>query len=219
MSKKTEVGVIGLGKFGHVLAASLKGHGHIVVGIDNGEGKIKRAQEVLDHVYQADATDKTALEQIGAQDLDHVVVSTGNSMEASILVALNLKELGVRSIWVKAISQEHTKILKRLGVDHVIFPEHDVARQVANRIAIPGIMDYLSLGEEIIIRELEVTRWEGKNLRDLQLPTRYQVQVVAMKRVAEQGYNFVPSADRLLQKGDVLVLLGNRADVLKASQQ
>ena len=219
MARKIEVGVVGLGKFGFALAEAVKELGHVAVGVDAEEAMVRRAQIVLDQVFQADGTDKTALEQLGFQNLDYVVVSIGKSMEASILVALNLQELGVKNIWVKAISPEHEKVLKRLGVHFVVFPEQFVARQLAHRMAVPGILDYLPLGEGVLVQEIKVTHWAGKTLRDLNLPATHRVQVVAVKREGETRFSFVPKPDQVLDKGDTLVLLGHADDVLEVSNE
>lgn len=217
MSKRIEVGIVGLGKFGFSLGEALAELGHDVVGVDMDGGRVRHAQEKLTQVFQADGTDQKALEQLGFKEFDYVVVSIGRSMEASILVALNLQELGVKNIWVKAISPEHEKVLKRLGVDFVVFPEQFVARQLAHRLAVPGLLDYLALGEGVLVREVEVDKWSGKSLRELQLPSTHRAQVVAWKRTGERKFSFVPSADVALEKGDVLVVLGDAEDVIKVT--
>lgn len=217
MARKMEIGVIGLGKFGGALAGALTDLGQDVLGMDMNEKNVRKARDVLSQVYQADGTDKTALEQLGFKEMDHVVVSIGNSMEASILVVLNLQDLGVKKIWVKAVSSQHEKVLQRLGVDVVVFPEEFVAKQIAHRLAVPGIMDYLGLGEDVLTRELQVNGWEGKTLRDIDLTNRHQVQVVAIKYNGEETFTFVPNANRGLEHGDVLVVLGKAENVLKLS--
>ena len=218
MAKKLEVGIIGLGKFGFALAQRLVELGHSVVGVDGDERAIRRAQSILAQVYQADAEDKEALEQLGFKDLDHVIVSVGHSMEASILVAMNLQELKVPKVWVKAMSEEHQKVLDRLGVDMVVFPEQYVARQLAYRLAVPGLLDYLALGEGIMVREVKVDKWAGQTLRDLNLPSTHNIQVVAVKSSGAEEFSFVPRADVPLKEGDVLVLLGKSENVLEATQ-
>ncbi|MGE4292171.1 MAG: TrkA family potassium uptake protein [Desulfovibrio sp.] len=217
MSKRIEVGIVGLGKFGFSLGEALAELGHDVVGVDMDGARVRHAQEKLTQVFQADGTDKKALEQLGFKDFDYVVVSIGRSMEASILVALNLQDLGVSNIWVKAVSPEHEKVLKRLGVDFVVFPEQFVARQLAHRLAVPGLLDYLALGEGVLVREVVVDKWSGKNLRELKLPVNHRAQVVAWKRLGERRFSFVPSADEALNKGDVLVVLGDAEDVIKVT--
>jgi len=215
MSDKIEVGVVGLGKFGQAFAKAFQEKGHTVVGVDRSECNVRRAQDDLSQAFQADGTDKAALEQVGFKELDQVVVSTGKSMEASILVVLNLQELGVKKIWVKAVSSEHEKVLKRLGVHFVVFPERFVAQQIAHRMAVPGLLDYLGIGEDVVVREVQVSQWEGKTLRELDLTNRFNVQVVAFRAKDQKALSFVPRADVVLASGDTLVILGRGDDVLK----
>lgn len=215
MGSKLEIGVVGLGKFGFAFGQALQEKGHSVVGVDKIDSNIRRAQDELTQVFQADGTDKAALEQLGFKELDQVLVSTGKSMEASILVVLNLQELGVKRIWVKAVSAEHEKVLKRLGVHFVVFPERFVAQQIAHRIAVPGLLDYLQLGEDVVVREIKVDKWSGKSLRSLDLTNEYGVQVVAVRRASDKEFSFVPRADEELNAGDMLAILGRSEDVLR----
>jgi trk system potassium uptake protein TrkA len=207
MAKK-EVGVVGLGKFGFALAEKLADLGHRVVGVDRSEARVKNAQGVLDQVFQADATDATALKQLGFGDLSHVAVSIGQSMEASILITLNLKELGCEQVWVKAVSEQHQKVLDKLGADLVVFPERFVAQQLAHRLAVPGLTAYLPLESDVVLQEISVDKWAGKSLRDLDLRRKSGLQVVAVRRHGSGSLQFVPDADRPLEAGDTLVALG-----------
>lgn len=207
MAKK-EIGVIGLGKFGFGMAKTLVELGDSVIGVDISDSNVKRAQEILSQVYVADGRDKGALKQLGFGDLPHVVVSIGDSLEASVLITLNLKELAVPQVWVKALSEDHEKILYRLGADYVVFPERYVANQLAHRIAVPGLLNYFSLGGGIVLQELTVDKWADHPLMELDLPKKHDVQIVAVKRTGENGFSFVPRADTVLRKGDVVVVIG-----------
>lgn len=215
MAGKKEIGVIGLGKFGFSLARALTDLGHAVVGVDKSADNVRKAQDIMAQVYQADATDEKMLVQTGFGDLDKVVVSTGESMEASILVVLNLQAIGLKNIWVKAISEEHERVLYKLGVPFVVFPEAFVAFQLAHRIAMPGIQEYFGMGKDVVTREIIVDGWSGKTLRDLNLTNTYSVQVVAFRNVGDADFHFVPQADRPLEAGDVLVLLGKTKNVMQ----
>jgi len=206
---KNEIGVIGLGKFGFSLAVKAKELGQKVIGVDGSEARVRHVKDALSHVYHADATDKAALEQLGFQDLSHVVVSIGHSMEASILITLNLKEIGVESVWVKALSSEHEKVLYKIGADLVVFPERYVAMQLAHRLSVPGMLQYLPLGGNIVLQELTVDKWAGQTLRQLDLTNRCQVQVVAVKTGGARELSFIPTANTILEKGDVVVVLGS----------
>jgi trk system potassium uptake protein TrkA len=210
-----EFGVVGLGKFGLSLARSLMTHGQKVVGVDNDPDKVKTAAEVLTQAYQAEAVDKTALEQLGFGELQEVIVSTGHNMEASILITLFLKELGCKSVTVKAMSRDHEKVLIKVGANAVIFPERYAAEQLAAKLAVPGLIDYLPLGTNVILKELTVEKWAGKSLRDLDLTNSFGIQVVAVKGLEDKQFVFVPSADTPLQKGDILAVIGRGEKLLE----
>lgn len=215
MAHTKEVGVIGLGKFGLAIATALTELGIKVVGVDINREYVRRAQDVLAHVFEADATDEKALSQMGFQDLERVIVSTGDSMEASILVVLNLQTVGVKNIWVKAVSEAHERVLYKLGVPFVVFPEAFVAFQLAHRLASPGLHEYFGLGKDVATREIVVDEWTGKTLRELDLTNTYHVQVIAFRQAGESEFQFVPRADRKLVEGDVLVLLGKTENVIE----
>ena len=107
MAQKPQVGVIGLGKFGYTFGMAMLNFGHKVLGIDREPENIQRAQKVFTQVFQADATQKQALEQMGVADMTHVLVSVGNSIAASTMISMYLKELGIKNVWVKAITEDH----------------------------------------------------------------------------------------------------------------
>ena len=215
VEEKLDVGVIGLGKFGLELALTLSELGHNVVGLDGNEERVRMAQDDLATVYRGNATDIAVLRQLRFEDMDPVIVSVGDSMEASLLIVLALQELGVRNIHVKANSLEYQKILNRLGVSHVIMPQHEIAVQFAHRLGTPGMLDVLPLGDGVLVRELIVEAWDGKTLHDLSLPTKHRVIVLALRAKGGQHYHFVPAPDQPLSSGDRMVVLGQIEHVLK----
>lgn len=214
MRKQLEIGVIGLGKFGLQLARTLVSLGHKVVGVDMSETRTHQAQDSIDQVYRADASDMNVLRQLRFQDLDCAVVSVGQSMETSLTVILNLQDLHLPRIWVKAVNLEHRKILKRLGVHEAIVPEHDVATLTAHRLDNPGMLDLIPQYGGILLQECPVHHWAGKNLMDLDLMNRNAVLVLAVRKESEQIWQFVPRAHTLLAKGDTLMLVGKQENIL-----
>jgi len=212
-----EFAIIGLGKFGSVLARSLYAKGQTVIGVDSDADKVRLASEFVTQAYQAEATDKIALQQLGLSDCDEVIVSTGHSMEASILITLFLKEMQCRRVIVKAVSEDHERILRKIGADEVVFPEGYAAQQLAAQLAVPGFLDYLPLGQDVVLRQVAVQAWTGKCLVDLDLTNRLGIQVVAIRKAGEGEFSFVPKPREPLQEGDVLACLG-RAQVLDQLQ-
>lgn len=205
---KKQIGIIGLGKFGLEFGKQLISYGHEVLGIDPNPEKVKAAQRILTQVFEADAMNKEALEQIRIHDLEYVLVSVGDAIAESVMISLYLKELQVQKVFAKAIHRDHEKLLYKIGVDEVIIPEFMAAKQVASRIAIPGFIEFLPFDRTMVVKELVIDKWAGKNLKELELTRKYSIQVIAVQRKEEQQYRYVPNADYAFQKGDVLVAVG-----------
>jgi trk system potassium uptake protein TrkA len=209
MAMKPQIGVIGLGKFGYKFGMTLLNLGHNVLGIDVQKENINKARTTFTLVFEADATQKQALEQIGVSDMTHVLVSVGNSIAASTMISMYLKELAVPNVWVKAIHDDHAKLLKKVGVDEVIVPEHMAAEQLAYRIDMPGLIEKLTFDPEMVIREMAIEKPTQKTLREIDLTNRYGSQIIAIKRQGESKYKFIPRADDKLSRGDKIIVIGD----------
>ncbi len=215
MNKFVQVGIIGLGKFGLEFGKNLARLDVNILGIDTSENNIKRAKHIFTQVYRANAADKDALMQIGVGDLSHVLVSVGDSIAASAMISMYLKELGVPVVWVKAIHDDHAKLLRKIGVDDVFIPESMAARQLANRTTIPGFIDYFPFNDEIVVKEIIINNWAGQSLRDLDLTNKWRMQVIAVKKNGGKDYVFIPTANEKLATDDVLVIIGEIDNLAK----
>jgi trk system potassium uptake protein TrkA len=212
---KLQIGIVGLGKFGLKFGQSLVALGHEVLGVETDPEKVKNAQHILTQVFQTDAMSREALEQIRIQDLEHVLVSVGDSIAASIMISMYLKELGVAKVWAKAINKDHEKLLYKIGVDEVVIPEFMAAKQIASRIAMPGFIEYLSFDRSMAVKEFTIKRWAGKNLKELNLTNSFGIQVIAVRRNGDKKYEYIPKADELFQEGDNFVAIGKIAQMGK----
>ncbi|HYN05354.1 MAG TPA: TrkA family potassium uptake protein [Vicinamibacteria bacterium] len=204
--------VIGLGKFGATVVRSLHERGHEVVAIDQDRSRVQEVRDACTQAIEASCTDQDTLRALGLQDADAVVVSLGERMDASILVTLYLKELGIREIVVKAVSEDHGKILHLIGATEIVHPERDTARRVARGLGLRSIVEYLPLAADSSLVEVHIpAEFAGKTLAELEIRKRYQVLVVAIKRA--DALIIATGGDERLQPGDVLVLVGRDDDL------
>lgn len=206
--KSKSIAIIGLGKFGMALGRALIDLDNEVIGVDSDLSRVNLAKDVLSQVYQADAADLDALKQLRVSDADYVVVGVGSSLEASTLISLHLKELGTNSVWVKAVSEDHEKILYKIGVEYVIFPERTAAEQLAHRLSIPGFVDVLPYWKGLVIQELSVDKWDGMTLREIDMTNKYGVQVVGIGKKNQKQLTLLPRADTRLSKDDIILVIG-----------
>jgi trk system potassium uptake protein TrkA len=212
--KRRQFGVIGLGRFGSAMATTLVELGHDVIGVDGNEARVQELADVVTHALQIDATDEKALRAAGIQDVDVAVVSIGENIESSLLVVMQLRELGVKTIVAKAVTALHGRILEKLGVSRVIFPEREMAIRLAHSLVLPNVIDYIELSREFSIVELPAPEsFVGRSLKELELRPRLGLTLVAIKR-REAGSdrvvtNISPAAGEKIQRGDVLAVLGS----------
>ncbi len=209
---KKQIGVIGLGKFGLKIGKTLFALKHEVLGIDCDDQRVNLARKHFTEVFQADAMNIEALRQMRIQDLQHVVVSVGNSISVSAMVTMYLKELGVKKVWAKAVNSNHEKLLYKIGADHVIIPEYMAAKQVANKIIIPGFIEFLPFDPSMAVKELVVDKWKGKCLRELDLTNRFRIQVIAICSQKGGDWYYIPKADYVFEKDDKVIAIGRMED-------
>jgi trk system potassium uptake protein TrkA len=221
--------VIGLGRFGYSVAETLIKKGYEVLAIDTDEAKIEAVSDFATYAVQCDATDMKALKAVSTQNVDVAVVSIGEDIEASILIVMTLKEMGIGQIIAKAVTPIHGRILMNLGVTEVIFPERDAAIRLAHRLIAPNVLEYLELSPGYSIEEIAVpSKMAGKKLKESQIRTLFGVNVIAMKKKVtrmvkgtvktEEVFNVSPSAEDILEKGAVLVLVGREEDLERFSK-
>lgn len=138
--------VIGLGAFGGTVALELARFGNHVLGIDLDERRVSPMASALTGAVILDTTDELALREAGLENYDVALVAIGDDIEASILSTMNLRVLGVETIWAKAASKTHHRILSKVGADRVILPEQEMGRHIAQMLNNPAVQDYVSLG-------------------------------------------------------------------------
>ncbi|HVF20289.1 MAG TPA: TrkA family potassium uptake protein [Mycobacteriales bacterium] len=205
--------VLGLGRFGRSLALELLASGTEVLGVDDDEGIVQELSTSLTHVVRADTTSEQALRQLGVPEFDRAVVAIGSHIEASLLTASLLKTLGVQTVWAKAISEAHGRILEQLGVDHVVYPEHDMGRRVAHLVK-GGLLDFIQFEPDFaMVKTAPPALLLGKPLSETRVRREHSVTVVGVKK---PGGSFGhATGETVVEPGDLLIVSGIPAAVEK----
>ncbi|MCA9972274.1 MAG: TrkA family potassium uptake protein [Anaerolineales bacterium] len=205
-----EFAVIGLGRFGSSLALTLEEHGHTVLGIDHDPAVVQAIAHQLTQAVVLDATNEEALKLVDIGAFDTAVVAIGADFENNLLTTVALKNLGLQRVITKAMTERQADILRRVGADRVIRPEHDAGRRLAQELSAPSVLERLPLGPAHSVLELVVPEplaWQS--LAQLDLRNRHGITVLVVKR----GDNLLvaPPADCIFQQDDILVVLGSNA--------
>jgi trk system potassium uptake protein TrkA len=211
--------VVGLGNFGSSVAEALHAQGHDVIAIDVDEDAVDRIAPHVSRAAVGDGRSATALERAGATDADVGIVSTGDDITASILSTLALRDHGVSEIYVKVVSTDHARVMAKIGVTETIFPERESGLRLATRVSSRGILNYVHLGAGFSVQEMAVPEsWIGRSLRELGLPRRYRISVLAVHDVLLDEMILVPEPDARLKESDTLVVAGSDEDLAKAAR-
>jgi trk system potassium uptake protein len=205
--------VIGLGRFGTSIAKTLYSLGNEVLAIDPDEEIVQEISDSVTHAVQADGTDESALRSLGIRNFDVAVVTIGADVQSSVMVTLLVKELGVKYVVAKAVNELHAKLLYKIGADRVVFPERDMGIRVAHNLCSSNILDYIELSPDYSIMEVTaIEEWQGKTLKELNMRSKYGINVMAVKR--DNDINISPKADDVIRSGDVLVVIGGTEDLM-----
>lgn len=210
-----QIAILGLGRFGRALARTLVEMGHDVMGVDANEAVVEKMAPVLTNCVQADVMDEQTLLSLGVTNFDIVVVGIGNSdMQASIFTTLMLKEMGVEHVVCKVSSNKHARILLKLGADRVVYPEQDMGMRFAHSIAQSDVLEFIELSEEYSMMEINAPKYLiGKSLKESDVRSKYNINIVAIKRGKKIMVN--PSPDAVLEQGDVLLAIGETKALTK----
>jgi trk system potassium uptake protein TrkA len=206
--------MLGMGSFGTALATKLAANGCRVTGVD---GRRERLEGVKNEIHEAvigDATDREVLENLPIKDATAVFISLGENISQSLLATLHVKELGARNVIVKGVTKEHGKILEHLGVDRVVFPEEEVARELADRMTWPNVLDYLPIDPEYSVAEVAMpSSLSGKTLAEANLRSRIGVHVMGLKDVMKGKFEMFPDGKTKLLEDQVLLVVGRETEI------
>ncbi len=204
--------VLGLGRFGTSVARTLCEQGQEVLAVDADENLVEAIAPHVTQAMQLDATDEEALSSLDVQHFDAAIVSIGQNTRDSILVSVLLKELGVPYLVAKANDDLHAKVLRKIGVDRVVFPERDMGARLARSMLAPNVLEWMELGGDHQLIEIRVpAKWVGSSLIGLNVRRRYGVNILAIHR----GERFLasPAPDMPFESGDTLLVMGRSDDI------
>lgn len=201
--------VIGLGRFGSAVAATLDSLGREVLAVETNPTIVRQWSGRIPLV-EADATDMEALEQLGATDFGTAVVGVASSLEASVLITGNLVDLDTPQIWAKAISRPHGRILRRIGAHHVVYPEFDAGQRAAHLVS-GRMLDYIEMEKNgfTIVKMRPPAELHGFTIGESRVRTRYGVTIFGLMSPGEPFEYATP--DTLVSPDDVLVVGGDAA--------
>lgn len=237
---KRRIAVIGLGTFGMEIARQLATMGTDVIAIDKDPTVVQEISDLVEHAAVCDVNDRDSLRELGVDECDVAVLALRGHLDASVLAVLVLQELGVKEIVAQAVSEDHRRVLRRIGATRVIFPDKDMAERTAQMLITPDLLDYVTLAPGYGMSEIEVPDpFAGKTIIQVNVRQEFGVNIAAIrnkvdtpaspKSSAEEreaaeplsshptarshGLPFVPPPNYEFKHGDLLICLGRTEDL------
>lgn len=211
---KQNYAVIGLGRFGGSICRTLIEAGQEVLAIDTNEDRVNEYMNIATHAVVGNAQDEMVLKSLGIRNFDHVIVAIGEDIQASILVTLMVKEMGVPNILAKAQNEYHARVLEKVGADRVVHPERDMGIRIGHNLVSKNILDFIELSDEFSLAEIRVTnpKFFNQTLLTLNIRQKYGLTVVAIRR-ADTKVVVSPAANEVVLENDNLLVIGEAEDV------
>lgn len=200
--------VLGLGRFGSQVATKLFESGIYVTVVDKNYDKVEKIASYVSNAVQADIREEQALKSLGISNYDVAIVATGTDLESSIEAILICKDSGVEKVIAKAKSLVHARILKKIGVDQIVFPELDTGERLARSIAGSNLLELIDISSDYSLIEVKAHEdWIGKSLVELDFRNKYKMTVIGAKRDKKMDMDLRPNF--VIEEGDVIFIIGS----------
>ena len=209
--------VIGLGRFGMAVAKALAKYDCDVLAVDKSSSLVDEVAPYVTHAATVNAIEKESLIELGINNFDTAIISIGDDLESSIMIALVLKELEVPYIIAKSRDEMHTRLLTMIGVDKVIQPERDMATRVVEGLMHKNLVERMEFSKDYSIVELKPHEaWKGKKLSELALRAKYSINIICVKKDST-GETLFPKADYVIGDNDNLMVIAPNKELDKMS--
>ena len=214
MSIKKSYAVFGLGRYGTAVAKELIKNGAEVLAVDINEEVVNNAIAEIPYCKCADVTNEDVIKHLGISNMDVVIITMADSLEASVMATMLCKEAGVNTVVAKCSNEMNSKLLSKVGADRVVLPESESGRRLAKNLLNHGFADILELSKDVSLIELDIRpEWVGKNLLQLNLRQKYSINVVAIIQDNDVQVNIDPQ--KPLEASMKLIVIGNTSKLSK----
>lgn len=210
--KKQQYIVFGLNRFGASVARTLAAAGIDVVAVDQDADRVAQVADEVSYAVQADVADEEAMNGLGLEHMDGAVIAVADNMEASIVITMKCKECKIAQIVATGKNEVHGKVLEKLGVTRVVFPEREMGVRVGKYLTARDFSDWINLSNDYSMVEMEIpSAWVGKTLRELDLRNKYGMNIAGIRVNNHMELQFSP--DEKLRKDMRMYVIGKDKDL------
>ncbi len=210
--KKQQYIVFGLNRFGASVARTLAAAGIDVVAVDHDAERVAQVADEVSYAVQADVADEEAMDGLGLEHMDGAVIAVADNMEASIVIAMKCKECKIPEIVATGKNEVHGKVLEKLGVTRVVFPEREMGVRVGKYLTARDFSDWINLSNDYSMVEMDIpVAWVGKTLRELDLRNKFGMNIAGIRIDNHMELQFSP--DEKLRRNMKMYVIGKDKDL------
>ncbi len=211
--------VIGLGNFGQTIATVLEETGHQVLVIDDKEENINKIAQFVTDAVIGDATDENVLREAGVRNYDTAVICFSDRIHETIILSMMLREMGVRRVIARVNSDIEYKVLQKVGIDQIVFPEKDTGERMAHILDKHDVLEYLRFSDEYSLVERKVPKgWIGSTMIELEIRKKYGINVIAVRDGQNGKFDISFPPDKPFSKNDIITLIGSNKAIERISK-
>lgn len=207
--------VIGLGKFGISLATNLAEQGNQVMIIDTDEDKVTALADIVTNAVIGDPTNEAVLKSSGVADYDCAIICFSGNINQNVLLAIMLKEAGVKSVIARYANEGHRKVLTHIGIDGVICPENDMGEKLAYMLTKEGVTEFAEFTGYKLVEIKVPDDWVGMSIIELDVRRKYGINIIAVSPKAGGRADVTPSPMRVFREGERMSVIGSDKNIEK----
>lgn len=208
--------VFGLCPFGKTVALTLDKSGKKVMVIDSDDAAVREVADDVSDAIVGDPLSEAVLRSAGVTSYECAVISYPGKINDAILLTATLKEMGMKRVVVRVSSELEAKVLAKVGADEVVFPERDMGEKLAHTLEKQDVLEYLRYSDDYsIIQEKVPSAWVGKNMVELNVRSKFGVNIIAVQEGNTGKMNITPSPERPFQANDLITLIGSNKNINK----
>ena len=213
--------IIGAGKLGMKVAASLVSPDNYITLIDINPKVIQKASNELDVLaIAADALEADIYDDLNIRQYDYVLALMDND-EKNLVVSCVVKKLGCKKVVARLRGPEymnHQELMKdTFNIDQVLNPDMLVSHEIFNYL-INQHKDFNQFFTGPTIGMLEVRAETIKGMvGDRVLNASNYLENMLIVSISRKGKLIIPKSHVTIEENDVLYLLGKKTDIAKIS--
>lgn len=213
--------LIGLGAYGTEIARTLLQNEADFIVMDRDPVAVSQMKnEGCKYAVHIDNLDSGALAKFIKPD-DTVILSMGDAFESQILTIELLRGIGVKTIYARATKDIQYKVLEKMDITEILFPERHEGRRFALRLLNRNFQFIDEFGADVFLIEVPVTKTlAGKDIVEHEIRSKYNVNIIGLKSMhtdrkesGEYLMEYVGFERKKLVEGDSLLVIGKENDL------